>query len=504
LPAVCVRGLVPGETIKGSWVRTKEQDCICKRRTYMNALISHESAELQPTDYVWTHKGCVHNEVAALRCRHQLKAPACQLTSELIGDAKALARRVLVATDVEHLVPITKNQVVSGYSGGKRRAYEQARLSLMIDPLNHRDAGIRMFIKADKSHDTDYKAPRAIQYRTKRYGLSWSQYVQPMEHALYGLCDWTDTPICAKGRNAKQRARDLLDKSSRFANPVFLCLDHSKFDAHITQDLLRVESAFYQALYHGKHRRTVRMMMRMQMVNKGSTKNGTRYCTPGTRMSGEASTALGGTTINILVLQRWLSQIRNAMYVDGDDSVVIVDACDLNKIPALGKTMQMMSMETKLEQMTTSFEEVEFCQCRPVETVEGWRMVRNPLRVLSRAGWSVLGMPTTLIRRWVRSVGLCELVLGRGVPILQRLGSLMAEQGAGKYFLTDKHHEARMLQHTVDRAREVEITEDARASFARAWGVDPATQIMIEETMSVQICGHADLHHDDAPHARHL
>lgn len=470
----------------------------------MNVKISHDSCTLEPTNYVWTHKGCVHNELVALKNRHQLTAPQCTQFKQLDVEAARLAAQVLDANALDALSPLTMAQVVSGYSGGKRRVYEQARQSLMGEPLNVRDAKVRMFIKADKSHEEDYKAPRAIQYRSKRYGLAWSKYVQPMEHALYGLLDWTDTPICAKGRNMRQRAEDLRAKAAAFSRPLFLCLDHSKFDAHITQDLLRIESRFYQRLYSGDHRRRVRYLMRMQLLNRGITKNGTSYRTPGTRMSGEASTALGGTTINILVLRRWLCGIKHSMYVDGDDSVVVVEAADVVKLPDLTETMRGMCMETKLEQSTMVFEEVDFCQCRPVETQEGWRMVRNPHRVLSRAGWSVLPMPGALIARWTRSVGLCELVLGRGVPILQTLGELLARAGRGRYYLTDKHYEARIMQHSVERARAIEVVDATRVSFERAWGIDPLTQIQIEESLRVEMCGHVELFHNEAPHARDL
>lgn len=470
----------------------------------MNVVVAHAAQDLQPTNYVWTHAGCVHNEEAALRSRHQLQAPPCLRRNLLMNLADELANEVLADNLDPWLEPISYAEVISRYTGGKKRQYIMARESLYETPLNSEDAKIRMFIKADKSHEVDYKAPRAIQYRSKRYGLSWARYVIPMERALYSLMDQSDSPICAKGRNAEERARDLRAKAATFARPLFMCLDHSKFDAHITPDLLQVESRFYQRLFGGSHRRSVRRYMRMQMRNLGSTKNGTQYYTPGTRMSGEASTALGGTALNILLLRAWLGRTRHCMYVDGDDSVVIIEQADRTRLPDLSDTMLTMCMHTKLEQSTEVFEEVEFCQCRPVEVGGAWRMVRNPLRVLSRAGWSVLPMPSTLVKRWVRSVGLCEMILGRGVPILQRLGELMAVRGSGRYYMTDKHYEARKLQHSIERVQPLEVEYSTRLSFERAWGVDPQTQMLIEDTLSVEFDGHVDLYHDEAPHARFL
>lgn len=113
-------------------------------------------------------------------------------------------------------------------------------------------------------------------------------------------------------------------------------------------------------------------------------------------------------------------------------------------------------------------------------------------------------MPSTLVKRWVRSVGLCEMILGRGVPILQRLGELMAIRGSGRYYMTDKHYEARKLQHSIERVQPLEVEYSTRLSFERAWGVDPQTQMLIEDTLSVEFDGHVDLYHDEAPHARFL
>jgi len=470
----------------------------------MNVVVAHAGQELQPTNYVWTHAGCVHNEEAALRSRHQLAAPPCERGGLLAHLADELAAEVLASGSDPWLEPISYSEVISRYTGGKKKQYIMARESLYETPLNNEDAKVRMFIKADKSHEADYKAPRAIQYRSKRYGLSWARYVISMERALYTLEDQSESPICAKGRNADQRASDLLAKAATFAQPLFMCLDHSKFDAHITPELLRIESRFYQRLFGGVHRKSVRRYMLMQMRNRGGTKNGTQYYTPGTRMSGEASTALGGTVLNILLLRAWLGAIRHCMYVDGDDSVVIIERDDRVLLPDLVTTMRAMCMHTKLEQSTEVFEEVEFCQSRPVEVGGRWRMVRNPLRVLSRAGWSVLSMPPSLVHRWVRSVGLCEMVLGRGVPILQRLGELMAQRGSGRYYVTDKHYEARKLQHGIDRVQPIDVEYATRLSFERAWGVDPQTQMLIEDTLTVEYDGQVDLYHDQAPLARIL
>lgn len=443
----------------------------------------------------------MHNEAAALKSRHQLAAPKCTRLDSLIADAKALAVDVISQTG-GHLQPISGEAVVGHYTGGKRRLFQQALDDIRQFGLQPEDARVRMFIKADKSHDDEVKAPRAIQYRSKRYALAWARYVHPMEQALYSFMDWTGTPICAKSRNMKERANDLVRKGEMFADPWYLCLDHSKFDAHVTKDLLKVESTFYQHLFAGRSRERVRHLMSMQFINSGCTRHGTVFKTPGTRMSGDQNTALGNTALNVLILGSWLKNIKHTLYVDGDDSVAIIEANDRANLPDLHITMNSMCMETKLEAETGDISQVEFCQTRPVLTQEGWRMVRNPHRVLSRAGWSCDWMAPSTISRWVRSVGLCELVMGRGVPILQTLGEKMVEAGCGKYILTDKHHQARVLQHSIERAQAIAITMETRLWFERAWGIDPATQIAIEATLNVEVIGRGTPEFEEFPYAR--
>lgn len=497
---MCVKGLKPGVVQKHSWVRTKEHACLCNRRSRLNVTVDHGGEECQMAD-VWTHKGCVHNELAALVSRHQLAATPCTRSIQLRHHADALAAQVLEQAGVEHLEPSSRRCIVNKYKGGKKKLMERALESLNHESINSDDAKVRMFIKADKFHDPEVKAPRAIQYRSKKYCLELARFVHPIEEALYSTIDWTGTTMCAKGRNLKERAADLLEKSKHFSDPLFVCLDHSKFDAHITTELLKIESHFYQRLFAGGDRKKIRYLMRMQLVNKGTTKSGTTYKTNGTRMSGDQNTALGNTALNMLILTEWLGNIKHSMYVDGDDSVVIIECADEVKLPPLASTMAEMSMETKIE-TTKIFEHVDFCQSRPVETQEGWRLVRNPTRVLSRIGWSVYPMSNLELRRWVRSVGLCEMVTGRGVPILQQIGLLFSTAGNGRYLVTDKHYDASHLQHQVDRVKPISITASTRYSFEQAWGISVEQQLLIEHTLRVSVCGQRVLINDEYPFDR--
>jgi len=474
-------GLPKGVVTAGSKLRQRTWVCNCKRSTTKVVQIGAVDTP------VFTHKGCVCNEVAALEARHQLAAPPMLpiRKQELNDIADNITRDI---TSQGELEPVSYKEVISAYSGPKRKAYERALESLLVDPVTQDDAKCRMFIKADK-YTEEAKAPRAIQYCTKRYGLALTRFTRPIEHAYYARLDWTGTRVVAKGRNQKQRAQDLVDKASLFNSPVFIQLDHSKFDSHVTVDLLDVEFRFYCSLFNGHNRRKLRRLLRWQRKVQGMTKNGTVYTTPGTRMSGVPNTGLGNSFLNECILSRWLRGFKHSLYLDGDDSVAIIEARDRDLLPNMQAMMESMCMETKRVD-STALEETEFCQSRPVETGEGWIMVRNPTRVLERVGWVIGAYPKSYLERWVKSVGLCELACNRGVPVLQELAVKLILCGRGRYLVTDRHIAAKALQHSVERTKPTEVTMSARFSFERAWGLTVAEQLKLEQ-MSVAMCSDA-------------
>lgn len=465
-----MNGMVPGTTIKHSWVRHADGMCECKRRSYNVVTSNLTSAQ------VWTPKNCPCNQSAALLSRHQL------------GGAKTTAS--LDITTLTDLItgkckPISREAVVNCYKSGKKARMESARTSLLEDSINKTDAKVRMFIKADKFHVEEYKAPRAIQYRSDRFGLEWARFVHPLEELIYEVKDWTETPIFAKKRNLAERAQDLEEKAIHFNRPLFVSLDHSKFDSHVTKELLRVERKVYQHCMPRAYRKNIKWFMDQEENNHGSTSTGIKFFTPGTRMSGDQNTALGNSVINAVLIGNAFKAIKHSMYVDGDDSVVIIEKDDVKVLDNMQAYMKTCGMETKIEQVTETFEEVDFCQCRPVWFPTGYRLIRTPQRAFDRSGWVVKHMDRVFTDRWIRSVALCELVLGRGCPLMQEFALKMLPLGSGKYAVTDRHHQAKQLQHSVERVQPLPIHPQTRESFWVAFGYTPEEQIQLELSLTV-------------------
>lgn len=422
---------------------------------------------------VYTHAECTCNEERALKYRHLVDTGSrCTAASEVFSVLAPLAARLRKTADLRRLSAL---EYIDGYSGNKRSLLQQARVSLQASRVSKRDAAVRMFLKDDKYVDGEFKEPRCIQYRSKRYHLRLGSYLAPIEHAFYGVLGPAGVPVCAKARNTFDRAADLRVMWDAHNSPVAILLDHSKFDAHVSPELLRVEHAFYSLLVPEEK---LARLLEMQRVNRGRTATGTSYSVKATRMSGDVNTGLGNSVLNYGMIRAWLDAygVSADVYVDGDDSVVVMSRVDLHLVDPT--TFARFGMETKVD-YAYQFEEVDFCQCRPVETVSGWRMVRNPTRVVSRAPWTTRQYPEVAYLRLIRTIGWCELACNGGVPILQAYAKWFMAQGAGRLM---RHEISERLRGTREVITDVPITMFVRQSFADAWGISPAEQVRIEQS----------------------
>jgi len=457
--------------------RAKASACDDKRASYK--VFDYDREDLNQS-VVWTHKACVCNELVALRERHQLDTGLRYTAGEtLVYDnfMQLVSRNGGLPT----LKRNTFSQVISHYTGAKRKEYERGAESLAQDPLNNLDARVRMFLKDDKYHTFDFKAPRCIQFRNKRYGITLASYLQPIEEYIYSLEDESGSRVFAKGRNVDERASDLRQKWDDFCDPVALCLDHSKFDCHVSVKLLKQEHRAYQTLFPGD--RCLKQLLKGQLVNKGSTRNGTVFKTTGTRMSGDQNTGLGNSILNYGMLAEFVKGVKARFYIDGDDSVVIVERGRVSQLK-LG-VFRTFGMNTKLE-VVDEFEHIEFCQSRPVWDGVAWHMIRNPMRVIARLPWLVKRNHLNVIPRYLKSVGMCEMVLNLGIPVMQEIARTLISKGSGKYMKTDRHYLAKLSKIKPWNVKPVPIRQVTRESFEKAWGITIEEQMKLEKVSVVK------------------
>lgn len=462
--------------LSNSTVSAGTCDCACKRKT--TKLFNYGIEELN-AGYIYTDKGCVCNEIIALEQRHQVDDGA-RYTSIL--DLKKYLRPF-----IKTLSPTSEDHIISRCGGNKRALMLQAKFSLEERPLKASDNSIKMFLKDDKYPMTkevadflgqvdknEYGVPRCIQYRNKRYCLRLATYLHPIEQHVYGLVDQTGTPIFAKSRNLTQRGQDLDAKWSYFSRPIALLMDHSKFDAHISVNLLKLEHWFYMKCSGSSE---LLALLHAQLEAHGATKNGTHYKTKGTRMSGDQNTGLGNSIINYAMLAAYAEHhgLSVAFYVDGDDSVMICEDDDKRRTTEF---FAQFGMKTKLD-FATEFSKVDFCQTRPVFDGVTWRMVRNPYRTITRMPWTTKEISSKNVNTYLASIGDCEVALGLGLPIGQFIGDKLRGLTT-KRTLVDLHYVANREFVRPHRARVVAPTQECRLSYFDAWDISPEQQVVLE------------------------
>jgi len=478
----CAQPVLPGCTAKAQNFECDSTRCTRKVFDYTGSLNLNESV-------VWTHKSCACNELVALKQRHQVDdgaRPRNGVGKLLVEALKPYRRRVW---------PVSYRAVVERYTGGKRKIAERAYESLQKDSLTSKDAKVRMFLKDDKYHTSKLGAPRCIQYRDKRYGITAARFYNALEHEMLKSVNIvhgqeTSNRCFAKGRNQLERASDLFAIWDDFVDPVALSIDHSKFDAHCNVELLKVANKHNSLCLPKCYRTQFRDLAKAQLLNKGVTTNGTKFTTIGTRMSGDQNTGSDNSLINLAMIRHWLNSqgVVGQMYIDGDDSVVVVESRDVSKLDV--KRFGIYGMSTKLEATSTVFEHIDFCQCRPVFDGQRYRMVRNPLRVLARLPWIVKKQPPARDLQWLKSVGMCELSLNCGLPVMQAIAEKLIALSPKKYVVTPLHHLAKGEVMKPWKVKACPITLEARISYAEAWGISVEQQREYENVQFVPVESH--------------
>lgn len=463
MPGICLAGLELRSLSPNSQIRSLP-------------LIIHEAKTKimvvcpQPYGYqLRVHASCVCNELVSLHNRHLIDRSYLPFESRLWLTAyRNFIRKERFQIEANRVNPY---DVVKNYRGSKRKVYYEAMQTLRTRPLDAFDSLVNMFVKPDRySADQVYeKAPRAIQYRTPRYNLMMATYLKDVEEKFY------QTGHIAKGKSPMARGLMFQEKISKFQNPVYLELDHSKFDSTIRVEHLRTTHKYYSKVLGLKHNGQFHDILEKQIINKGYTKGGIKYMVKGTRMSGDFDTGLGNTIINSIAIDGFMDHCKIPKYealIDGDDSIVIIEASLRNNLDF--SYFSRIGFETKYMVKESEFE-VDFCQCRYMSEPQP-NFVRSPIRAISHSMVVLREVPFGL---WSSGVGMCELSLNQGVPILQQLGVALVR----KRFYLDEDMRARMAG-VRPSLTPILVTDQARLQFYLNWGILPGDQELIEKSLT--------------------
>jgi hypothetical protein len=207
-------------------------------------------------------------------------------------------------------------------------------------------------------------------------------------------------------------------------------------------------------------------------------------------MSGDMNTALGNC---VLMLSMMIGIFEKELRVpydlldDGDDCLLIIEELDADRvIERLPGLVLSMGHELKIENVAKSIGDVEWCHSKPVYDGQKWKFVRNPFKVMSSClvGTRWLSVPPRVRLEYLAGLGQCEAALNCGVPVLQEYARALIRnsQGARVRFDTSSNEWWRYIRELRNKGSDV-ITDDARISFANAFGVSETQQYMYESVL---------------------
>lgn len=379
----------------------------------------------------------------------------------------------------------SRSDYVSTFTDSRRRGYASAAQSLESEPLSERDFGSTVFPKTEKTE----KASRVIIYRGLRYNVELGSYLKLNEHKIYqGINRIYGHRVVMKGRTLVQRALAVVSATEQIGPDwVAAMCDISKCDAHTSREAMLFEHSVYSALFRGDP--YLAWLLSAQVDLRARTRGGevsVSVTKRGHRCSGDVNTSLG--TVVVVTAIFWLyckTHLRKfRMLNDGDDTVLFVPRSDLGALKStIASFFADYGFAMRLDGTADVIERVEFCQSRPVRTVHGWTMCRSPKKTLGNdlVSCRIKNVPTALIH--MGAIGGCGLSLYSGVPILQEFYIWCRDHGTVSR--ATKGPDYRRLGVVRDARAYVPrdkapITDIARVSFFKAWGIPVAAQLAIE------------------------
>jgi hypothetical protein len=387
---------------------------------------------------------------------------------------------------------------VDTFKDRRHKRYLRALETLKLRSFTPADAKVSAFVKSEKFNPADKvnPNPRMIQCRNPRYNILLGQYLRPMERRIYGLLSKRGHRCIAKGLNSFERARLIQEKWACFDEPVCFSLDASRWDKHITAEVLKVEHSVYTWMNSDPFLAT---LLKFQLGNNCSTRDLVEWFAD-TRMSGDLNTALGNCLLMCIMIHAVMRLLGIDFEIldDGDDCLLFCDSKHANVLRSrLPSLFLQFGQELKLENEAYSLEDVVFCQSKVITTPDGPRMVRNWRKVLSHgtSGTQHWNAPSA-VPGMLNAVGHCELALNAGIPIIQPWAISLIAMSGGRRLRDGCAVDAGLKIRTAvdlgagDRFDEVvyhsapkPIAMSTRLSFERAFGDSPAEQVAYEDIL---------------------
>lgn len=289
----------------------------------------------------------------------------------------------------------------------------------------------------------------------------------------------TSCRAVAKGLNNKQRAELLFTLWSAYPRPRGVSMDGHRNDGHIKADLIAIEGRIVIAVTNDRGMR--KYFLACSREWSVSFLSHTYRCKP-RRITGQPNTGSGNTLIHFLALcmaHDRLPHVEFDVAIDGDNFFVISDVDDLQLvIDTIIDCGNALSLELEVDSRATYFEEINFCRAHPIDLFDGYRMVRDPRRVLSQFFFCPGPLRHDTFFSLLHTVAEGEYLSFSGVPVLFHFFHAMC-----KLFSSYPLYKGPFLDRVKwvnEKYALVPITDAARHSFHMAYDIDPPYQKFLE------------------------
>lgn len=413
-------------------------------------------------------------------------APPPAVDGKLIHKRLKSFRGVLLRKFGPSPSKLTPEEFVNMFRGRKHTIYNNALEEYYEVGVMAYHAVSCAFVKCEKVNPT--KAPRCIQPRHPVYNIGVGRYLKHIEHRLYRAIGkvFAEKHVVMKGLNVKQVAEVITGKWMSFKEPVGVGMDATKFDMHVSAEMLEWEHSIYKAIYRGD--RELCRLLKLQVNNKGvgyCEDGKLRYKVRGRRFSGDMNTALGNCLIMCAMIYAYAEErgVKVKLCNNGDDCVIFMEAQDVVRFhEGLEEWFLDLGFRMTREAPAYKLEDIEFCQMRCIQTATGPVMVRNVDAAREKDSMCLFPLDTGMAaRKWLWAVGECGLALSAGIPVMQAMYSAYMRAGVPSNMCeaTYLQRGAQFLRVGLE-AKILPVSDEARVSFMEAWGMTPDEQTALE------------------------
>ncbi len=384
----------------------------------------------------------------------------------------------------------TLEQVVRHYTGAKRALYERSLRDYVgfglgriiypafckwgerapISDMRHRTRAIvpqYSFGQGPESRGMKLPVPILLEL-TGRHA---------QEEALPKFAQATHGRITfATGMTPEQRAATLAE----FFNEGLICqaIDLTAFDG--SQGVLAVEERKHFLRQFGNGDPDLQRVIRSQNRPKLSS-SGLKCESYGFRQSGTGGTAVANKLVMIAALLYATEGAKGLrFFCDGDDTILAFPPDQLRYVRSWFRRMKWLGLATKPERLAYNLEEVVFCRASPVLVNGKWTMIKRPTDALCTVFCVVRHFRGNQLMDYLATLSVGYGNLWSGCPVLCAVGDFFSHcrGNVNKALLSGSGSEYGLR--VEGRRSPSVVTEEARVTFARAFGISKDEQLLIE------------------------